>query len=515
MMGAPDLFWIVVLSAILVVLLCAPGLKTGINLADEGYLWHGVIRVLEGAVPIRDFRAYDPGRYYWCAMWMRFMGRDLVSLRITMLATQILALAMGVSAVHVSTGQWMPTLLASLALVAWMLPRYKQVDIFFPMTAALVAVQLVNNPCASWQVLAGVFAGFCLLFGLNHAIYAGGGLTLLIGIMAFHHHGPAFGESMIWYALGGCIGILPAIAMLIGIPGLRQAYWRQKILKVLRRRTTNLPLPVPWLWRPAPRNLENLDQGTRQTVRAGFTVMPFFYGLALLPAVLTFHPVTPREWAGIAVSCVGVFYMHHAMSRADITHLAQASPPLIIGLITCLSSYEYGWMMVAPLVVVSLLLIYRPHDPSHRPFVNASGSGFEFDKVEIEGNALFLPRDMARYVVRLYDLVETYSKRGDLVLFVPNLVTLYPLFARKSANYDIYCVHPASDEEQSSMIGQLIAAGPHLALVANRAIDTRDELRFSNTHPDVWQYLHREFTVLDIAGNLPDDHHVFIRPRPD
>ena len=54
-----------------------------INLWDDGFFWDGTLRTLDGEVPLRDFAAYDIGRYYWSALFARFLGRGLLVNRLS------------------------------------------------------------------------------------------------------------------------------------------------------------------------------------------------------------------------------------------------------------------------------------------------------------------------------------------------------------------------------------------------------------------------------------------------
>ena len=68
---------------------------TYLGLVDEGFQWYGVLRVREGEVPMRDFQAYDPGRYYWCALWSFVFGRGIVGVRAAGAVFQALGLFCG------------------------------------------------------------------------------------------------------------------------------------------------------------------------------------------------------------------------------------------------------------------------------------------------------------------------------------------------------------------------------------------------------------------------------------
>lgn len=102
---------------------------TGLNLGDEGYLWHNAQRTLEGGVPIRDFRSYDPGRYYWSALWFAWLGPGLSSLRISLAAFQFLGLFAALLAIRRAIRSWQGLILSSIVILLWMYPRHKIFEI--------------------------------------------------------------------------------------------------------------------------------------------------------------------------------------------------------------------------------------------------------------------------------------------------------------------------------------------------------------------------------------------------
>src|SRR5262245_43804997 len=94
--SASERFRPVPFAAVLAAPFCAGAFlftaRLGLNTADEGYLWYGVQRTVAGAVPMRDFQSYEPGRYWWCAAFAGVFGDGILVVRAAAVAFHALGL---------------------------------------------------------------------------------------------------------------------------------------------------------------------------------------------------------------------------------------------------------------------------------------------------------------------------------------------------------------------------------------------------------------------------------------
>lgn len=465
---------------------------------DEGYLWYGVQEVRRRKVPLRDFRSYEPGRYWWSLPFAAVLPSEIQAIRAG--ATVFLGLAtfaLGL-AVRSAGESWVVVVAVAVVPAAWGWRPHKRFDQGVVLLIAAGAIDLVRDPESTAVLLMGIVVGLALTMGANHGLYAlaVAGMASLVAIRTPELDLPT---AMIWGTLGTAIGLVPLVAVAVLVRGFAQAFLQRRLHEPRRRGSTNLPVKYPWLWtRGRPLRLQTAPLGQRLVTRLLFTAIPL---AAAGAAVAGFAAST--SWVAANAVVVGggmatLVCWHHVASRADMSHLSTVIglPLAIVGAIPSDSAWiEAGSTTVAiALTAVAALPFHDRAVRWRRPSDYARP-----DDPRVHG-IWFTTAERALVDVCL-GLDSSTSDRGPW-LAVPMTMWILPLLGRRSAVYQTFCVYPASVEDQKEMLGQLAAQRPTVAVVGTTALDGRNELRFANTHPEVWAALHRDY-VRELRTETP------------
>lgn len=476
-----------------------------LNLWDEGFFWYGAQRVMLGEVPIRDFMAYDPGRYYWAATIMRIIGDDgIMSLRISSLVLQSLALFAALSLVSqaLKKQDLIFMLISAFTLLLWMYISFKMADYAVSIFLVAALTFLIQNPTAKRYFILGFCVGFAAFWGRNHGVYGViGSLGTLIWLRYKHHEGCGVLKALSFWGLGVVIGFMPMIIMIIFVPGYAYAFW-QSILILFQIKATNIPIPVPWPWL-----IDFSTLPTKYDLRA--MLMGIFFVALLAFGILGILFAFWRKYKNRYVSPVfvaSVFlalpYAHYAYSRADIHHLSFAIYPLLIGCFALLASQaeKIKWSFLISILLLSTLVTI-PYNFGLKCHI------VDCVSIKVSDKELLIRTSVAKDIVLIKHLTETYA-RGQNVIVAPFWPGAYSLLGRKSPMYDIYALLPRDESFQKMEIERIKQEHVKMALITDILLDGREDFLFKNTHPLVYQY------ILDNFDKLPDltnpNYHVYI-----
>lgn len=327
----------------------------GLDLVDEGFLWYGTQRTALGEVPLRDFRSYDPGRYYWGAMWFQVLGDGIIPLRISLAVFQFIGLTCGLLSLRRLIQSWWMLIVFGMMLLTWMAPLHRTFETTINMSAIYVAVCLIEKPTLPRHFVAGVFIGVAGFFGRNHGLYSFGAFLFLVLFIWGKIDTRDLVKRVAAWGVGMFVGYSPMLFMFFLIPGFFQSFI-EGIVVIVRRGTTNLPRAVPWPWladvwsHPDFRSL-----GQALSIGMFFVLLPVFHAFALLSLVLSPRENVRTKTLLTASTAVGVMYVHYAFSRADLTHLAGSIHPLLIGLIALPCSVNRGAKRALNLIAAKLM----------------------------------------------------------------------------------------------------------------------------------------------------------------
>lgn len=475
----------------------------GFNLWDEGFLWYGTQRVLMGEVPIRDFMAYDPGRYYWTAALLNVAGDNgIMSVRAAVAVFQALGLFTGLLLIALSEKSeakygalfW---IISAITLAVWMLPRHKLFDISISIFLIGVLTYLVSNPIPKRYFIAGACVGLVAVFGRNHGIY---GAAASLGVIAWlnikNRSAPALFNGILIWGIGVAIGFVPIVFMALLIPGFALAFW-ESIRFLFEQKATNLPLPVPWPW------TVNFATASAGDAARGVLIGLFFIGILLFGGFSVVWVVYRRlkektaPPALVASAFLALPYAHYAFSRADVGHLAQGIFPLLVGLLVILSTAQVRlkWPLAVTLCATSFWVMHVFH-----PGWQCLASG-QCVNVEISGKGLQIDSGTANDISLLRQLSSKFTPNGQTFIATPFWPGAYALLERKSPMWEIYALFPQTELFEGKEIERIKSANPRFIFILDMPLDGREELRFRNTHPLIYQFIVNNFVPVQETPN--------------
>lgn len=491
-----------------------------LNLADEGILWYGTIRTADGDIPTIDFRSKDPGRYYWTAGWSLIFGQGIMALRLSVALFQVIGLTFGLLAARRVFKNWWVLGLVGLLLLAWMNNFYQWARLFEPslaMAAVYIALCLIEKPVFKRYFFSGVFVGLAAFMGRNHGLYTFLAFFLLILFIWIKlKQDKLLKRYGVWLA-GIIVGYIPVLFMLAFIPGMFEKYFFDKVLPILRSgfTNTNLHLPVPWPWFFDYTQLDLLTGVSSFFTGFFFLLLPIFYIFIITWLFLSRSSDVRNHSLLIASSFVGIFYMHHAFDRADITHLEESIHPFLLGFVALLytSVLSHHKSLAVSLAVLILTgTVFAMIIPAN-PYIQKVRFKEQLIKYSINGDQLWLRKEQAAYIETIKHLVAQYVPQDEGLFIAPHSPGLYPILQRKAPVYHPWPLNPGSRDKQVEMIQDLIKNKVNWAILADTALDGRDELRFRHTYPMVWQHLMTNFEPIE-TPQLPTNEQFLRRKVP-
>lgn len=467
----------------------------GFTLWDEGYLWYGTQRVMLGEVPIRDFMAYDPGRYYASALLMSFLGDNgIMDLRFASTIFQSIGIFVGLMLIArtLKKQEFFYLLLISITLIVWMIMSFKAVDYSLSILLIGALTLLVESPNCRQYFLAGVYIGLAAIFGRNHAVYgAVGSVGVILWLNYKRFGGVSLTRGFSFWSAGVLAGFMPIIIMALLVPGFAVSFW-DSVRFLFEIKATNLPLPIPWPW-----TVSFISLPIGEMIR-GLLVGFWFIAIVsfgILSVVWVFWQKNQHKQVSsvlVASSFLTLPYAHYAYSRADIYHLSLGIFPLLIGCFVLFSTKrdKFRWLLALILCMTSIwvTLVYYPGWQCHvsKQCVN----------IEISGSNLLVDADTANDIGLLRKLVGQYAVDGRNFIATPVWPGAYALFKRKSPMWDIYALFPRNSAFEKTQIAAIKEANPGFVLVFDLPLDGHEELRFQNTHPLIHQYILDNFELL-------------------
>lgn len=480
----------------------------GIDLGDEGYLWYGAIQTYLGSIPLLDFQSYEPGRYYWISLWFKiFNSTSLIALKIATLLFFFIGLSCALLVVRKYTSSWWYTIILGLCLTICAFPSYRLFDISLSMILVYIILFLLEKPNRTRFFVTGVVIGIAAYIGSNHGLYYTVAVILAAIYIYYKIKKKYFQKGIFFLVLGVILGYSPRWVMFILKPETFFNYL-EMVKWLFNLGSTNIPLPIPWPW--------TVTYVSLPSYLWGVTIGCLFIVIIILPIFLCFYSFIRRKHFVLAAcSFAGLPYIHLAISRADIVHLSQAIAPLILCIGYLIIFFCKNKKLITYFALVSMLIFFMftigRVQPAYNLLTDRVGNFTELKLDQhVLGDTMLVSNYHAELIYKILDIRDLNLGEGENFFIAPHTPMIYPLLNTKSPIWDIYLLFPESKQRQLEQIEELDRKNVSLVILADNALDGRDDLRFKNTHPILYNYFYQSFQEIDSTG-LPENYVVLKR----
>ena len=487
-----DIFFISLLSTFI---LYAVQINLSFGLWDEGFLWYGVQRTMLAEIPIRDFMAYDPGRYYWCSSIMTLLGSSsLIALRVSIGIFQLIGVYLSLKVLKEYYKGNYPLsflLFCSIIISLWMIPQHKVFDMVSSILILYSLYRYSDELTERRALYLGITIGFVAFFGRNHGVY---GVISSIFVMIFYGFSKKIGikAQFINFSIGIIVGYLPMIAMIFFIDGYFSSFI-DSILFIFSQGKTNITLPVPWLW------IINYMTATVKDILVSFlfTFMPLYSAFAFIFLINKTIKNNNSDSLLVCSVFLNLAYMHFAFSRADIAHLSQSIFPMLLWFLYILSRMEKlipFCFLSATILLFSSEIMFSRH-PIYNYFFGI------YKKVIIDEQIFYVSKKTEYDINFIRKSTKNIPDIDNEILIVPYWPGAYALLRIKSPFWESYALFDRDEDFQYRELEKIKKVKPSIVIINNSSLDKDDSLKYKNTHKVIYSYIIDNYDLVDSVMN--------------
>jgi hypothetical protein len=462
-----------------------------VGLADEGLLWYGTWRKALGEVPFLDFQAYSPGRYYWGAFWYEIFGHNLLTLRLSEYSFAAIGLYLLSSLVYRATNSWRIVFLGMIFFLLWIVPIHKTFSQTLSICQILLLFWIIADKDKKRLFFAGILAGLMLFWGKNYALYSLLSIFIYCMALAIRERSIAscLKKSRLFIS-GYVVGLFPILYMLLFVDGFALTFY-EWIVKVVGRGHTNLTISLTSLLDFVPTS-DNWTLLWNSKIAFYLCLLLFFcvsvYSIYLIIRFLSNRQVDSLQLAAAITQLVSI---HMFVSRADVSHLAQSSMPVLLLsllIIAQLASKVLQLIISLLIIQISFFTLFYKH-----PGVVRLVYPQQFENITINGQTLITTKQKKKMIEAVVSTVTQTVTPGESIWFAPDIPFFYPLLSYKTPTYFLFYIFPRHKEFESDLIEDLEKNNVQWILLGNTKFDGREEMMFKNTHQIVYQYVQEHY----------------------